>query len=136
MFGLFGCKRQKTAEPPQENPAAIEISVTVEIAESDFWIMPDTDRNNHSSAWGKATVLKEKSSSGQSVSVQIPESAGTYLIRMIDAGEMYYSANGITLEDHSAVVIREGDEDMTALVEVYSPDGTLAAKYEMFVARL
>lgn len=135
MFGLLGCSKQKMQAQSDKADDMIEISISNQVAEADIWVIPDTEENRKSSVWGSATLSKADTQGTQSISVQIPAGTGRYLIRMIDIDEMYYAADDIVLADHQSIVIRKG-EDMSAIVEVYCADGTPAAEYAMFVARL
>lgn len=136
MLGLFGCGKQKT--PPQNAKVddMIEIRVLNQIGAADIWVLPNTEENRKTTVWGKAMVSRNIVPDDEGTTVTIPVGTDEYLFRMIDTDEMYYEANGIVLDDHQSLVIREGEEDMTAVVAVYSAEGTLMAEYDVFMARL
>lgn len=135
MFGLFGCGKKKENLQADVTAEKIEISVLNRVAEADIWVIPDTESNRKSSLWGTATLQKLKTDDRQAGSA-IKADNDSYLIRMIDADEMYYSVDGITLKTGDCIVINPGEDIMSALIEVYDESGALNATYEMFVARL
>lgn len=135
MCFLFGCGKKVTPEP--EKPVnTVEISIENRIKAADIWVLPDNDTNRKTSVWGKAMVSRNDTQKDRTVLLEIEADTEKYLIRMIDEDEMYYKADGIIVEKGDSVIIREGDEDMTAVVEVHGTDGELTAEYSMFVARL
>lgn len=136
MLGLFGCGKQKIT--PQNNIVddVIEIRVSNQIGAADIWVLPNTEENRKTTVWGKAMVSRHIAPDDEGTAVTISAGAEEYLFRMIDTDEMYYEADGIVLADHQSLVIRDGEEDMTAVVEVYSAEGTLMAEYDVFMARL
>lgn len=136
MLGLFGCGKQKIT--PQNNIVddVIEIRVSNQIGAADIWVLPNTEENRKTTVWGKAMVSRHIAPDDEGTAVTISAGAEEYLFRMIDTDEMYYEADGIVLADHQSLVIRDGEEDMTAVVEVYSAEGTLVAEYDVFMARL
>lgn len=138
MLGLFGCSKnnQTKKEEIKKIEEKIKISVTNETVDADIWIVPDTDENRKTSVWGTATVSKDNAPVGKTVITEISASTEKYLIRMIDKDEMYYSADGIKIGQGQLLIIRCGEEDMTAIIEVHDKDGKLTAEYEMFMARL
>lgn len=136
MFGFLSCGKQKVQAQPDKADDMIEISISNQVAEADIWVIPDTEENRKSSVWGSATLSKADTQGTQSNSVQIPAGTGRYLIRMIDTDGMYYAADDIVLADHQSIVIRKGEEDMSAVVEVCCAEDATVAEYAMFVARL
>ena len=135
MFGLFGCGKQKNQSETEVNNFC-EIKVVNKVKEADIWIIPETEENKKTTVWGKATVSKADAKLDEEVVAKIQADVNTYMIRLIDVDEMFYSADGVVIEKQQKVVIRNGKGDMTAFVEVYNSDGSLAAEYEMFEARL
>lgn len=134
MFSFFGCDK-KAQSQNDLNGAVIEISVMNKIKTADIWILPDTEKNRKTTVWGKATFPKLQVQDNKTTA-KITSDADKYIVNMIDIDKMYYSAVSIELEEHQSIVIREGDELMSAFVDVYSDDGAKLAEYEMFVARL
>lgn len=136
MLGLFGCGRQKTT--PQNNKVddMIEIRVSNQIGAADIWVLPDVETNRKTTVWGEATVSRSTPLDGEEICVTIPAESEQYLFRMIDTDEMYYEVDGVALEAGQSLVIREGEGDMTAVVEVYDAERMLLAEYPVFMARL
>ncbi len=115
--------------------SSISVSVLNKVTTTDIWIIPDTEENRKTSVWGTATISSLEVEISQIA--LIPESIeedGMYLIRMIDENQMFYSADGIRLEDNQSIVIYE-DNGIT-IIEVYAEDGAKISEYEMFSARL
>lgn len=136
MFDFFRRGRQK--KNPKEEPGVptVEIAVRNRIADADLWILPDVEKNRHTTLWGKATLSRADVSEDLPISVRIPSEPGTYLIRLIDSRQMYYAVGGVGLREKQTIVIENGERPMTASVRVQDPAGEIVSAYELFVARL
>ena len=121
-----------------ESGEPVNISVINKIKKANLWVLKDTEENRKVTVWGPATVSDFDVELEQAITVyaDTAEQNHRFVINMIDEGEMYYSACEVVLEDGYRMVIREGEEIMSAFVDVYDEKENLIAQYEMFVARL
>ena len=134
LLGVFGCTKKEVQT--QTVGHSVKVSVENQITTADIWIIPDTEANRGTSVWGTATVAELGAKQTQTAFVEKSENGDTYLIRIIDENQMYYSADGVVLHENASIVLKEGTEPMSAVVEVYGADGTPEAEYSMFVASL
>lgn len=134
MINLFG-KNHKNKQQEQELEH-IEISFTNQLNETDIWIIPDTESNRKTTIWGTATLSKMKINDKKSASIVESENSNSYLIRLIDVDKMFYSADAVIINNNASIIIKKGNEPMSAIVEVYDSNGKINASYEMFMAKL
>ena len=112
------------------------VTVTNQVKTADVWIIPDTEENRKTTIWGAATISQLGTEASETVYLNdSADEAGAYLIRMIDEDGMFYSVDGINLEDNQSIVIRE-TEDRIVIIEIYDVNGTKLTEDEMFAARL
>lgn len=128
----FGGIEEWTGDVVQD----IRIRFAAEIEKADVWIMPDSDLNRRKSLWGTATVSELDSGSGREVTVPKSRTNSAFLVRAIDADQMYYLAKDVVLEDGYSVTLRKGDDSMSFRLEVEDADGRQAGSYEIFAAHL
>lgn len=136
---LFGCgkKEQLPAENPEPAPESGAAIVFVNgLEQADVWILPETEKNLKTTAWGTATIAKLETDGEQRLSLDALGGPGVYILRMIDENGMYYAANGVTLADGYTVRIGSGEEPMSALVEVTDASGAAVETCSAFAGRL
>lgn len=127
----------KNYQNRQQELEHIEISFTNQLNESDIWIIPDTESNRKTTTWGTATLSKMKINDKKSAYiVKSIKSENSYLIRLIDVDKMFYSADAVIINNNDSIIIKKGNEPMSAIVEVYDSNGKINASYEMFMAKL
>lgn len=103
--------------------------------DADIWIIQDNQKNRKTSSWGPVTAGKLDTGNARDIAVtEAPD--GRYLIRIIDASGLYYEANGLLLKNGETIVIKDGSEKMSAIVEVQAEEGRIVCSYDMFVASL
>lgn len=105
------------------------------IADADVWILPETQENLKTTVWGKATLPGIKAGESREFTLCEPGDDGLYILRVIDNGGFFYSANGIALDDGTTLRIT-GDDRQSFKAEVTGPGGTVTGEYELFSARL
>ncbi len=114
----------------------ITVTFTNEINKSDVWILPETEENLKTTLWGEATAADLEKDESREVNPEPLDGVGTYILRIIDEDQMYYSANGITLKDRDKLVLRKGDNSMTAILDVFSVGADTVQSYTVSMARL
>ena len=130
MLLLCGCKANHTA-PANDKAVTFVNGVT----DADVWLLPDTEANRKTTVWGTATLSGVKTDESRQTPLCEAGDGGLYLIRMIDADHIYYSANGVALESGWTVRIAGADlRSVTA--EVTDETGALQRTYEVFAASL
>ena len=130
MLLLCGCKANHTA-PANDKAVTFVNGVT----DADVWLLPDTEANRKTTLWGAATASGVKTDESRQTPLCEAGDDGLYLIRMIDADHIYYSANGVALESGWTVRIAGADlRSVTA--EVTDETGALQCTYEVFAASL
>ena len=130
MLLLCGCKANHTA-PANDKAVTFVNGVT----DADVWLLPDTEANRKTTVWGTATASGVKTDESRQTPLCEAGDGGLYLIRMIDADHIYYSANGVALESGWTVRIAGADlRSVTA--EVTDETGALQRTYEVFAASL
>lgn len=105
------------------------------ITDADVWILPETQENLKTTVWGKATLPGIKAGESRTFPLCEPGDDGLYMLRVIDTGGFFFSANGIALDDGMTLKIT-GDDRQALKAEVTSPGGTITVEYELFSARL
>lgn len=132
MMLFCGCN---TEGNNMESAKTGTVTVISGLTDADMWILPDTEANRKTSLWGTATAAQVKTGESRPVSLCEPGDGGRYLLRVIDADEFYYSADGVVLQDGWTVTITETDL-MSAAAEVADENGVLQHTYDVFMARL
>ena len=139
-LSLFGCTAKPTE--PAVDPLKIAdgdavISFTNELEPSDIWVLPQTEENLKTTLWGTATVGKLATNGTQQISLTRLGGSGAYILRVIDEDGMYYSANGLVLENGCSMrLFPDPDDPVAALLEVYDASGTLTQTISVFAAHL
>ena len=116
----------------------VTVTFTNEIGiKADIWILPETEENLNTTLWGAATASGLEANESREITPELLyDSEETYILRVIDEDKMYYSANGITLKDGDKLVLREGENPMTAFLDVFSVGAETVQSYNVFMARL
>ncbi|MBQ1356122.1 MAG: hypothetical protein IIY72_06535, partial [Solobacterium sp.] len=89
-------------------PAAGTITFVNEVTDTDVWILADTEENRKTTVWGTPAVRGLKVNTETEAQLCEPAENGLYLIRMISAGKMYFSADDVVLEDGWTIRFRVG----------------------------
>ena len=105
------------------------------VKDADVWILPETKENLKTTLWGTATVSGIKTDESREAPLCEAGDDGLYIIRMIDTDNIYYSADGIMLEEGWTVHIT-GNDLYSVTVEVTDGNGVLKNTYEVFAASL
>lgn len=134
VFALASCGKN-AKEQNMEKTAAKTVVFTNNIQDASIWILPETKENLETSLWGTATAADVKTGESRSVGIGEPSDGGTYIFRMIDTDEVFYSADGLTLEDGWTLQI-SGDDLHSVTVVVTDANGETIGAYEVFVAKL
>lgn len=134
VFSMASCGKEK--EPKTETIKTCEIGVLNEIPDADVWILPDIETYRKTTSWGTANIAKADSNSKEKIQAIVEDGQGMYLIRIIDADKMFYSADGVAIGEGQYIVLRLGENSMSAFAEVHNADDSLDKEYEMFVGRL
>lgn len=113
-----------------------QLSIRSRIEEAKLWILPDTEENRKTTSWGDPLISSVIPEEEQAVTLDLRSENDCYLIRVIDDENMYYEANDVVLEDGQTLVFRDGEEPMTAVLELYDEDEVLVSTYPMFKAKL
>ena len=130
MLLLCGCKANRAA-PANDKTVTFLNGVT----DADVWILPDTEANRKTTVWGTATASGVKTDESRQTPLCDAGDDGLYLIRMIDADHIFYSADGVALE--SGWTLRVSGTDLRAVTaEVTDENGALQRTYEVFAASL
>lgn len=122
------------AEKISQDGNDITISVTNNFTEADIWILPDTQENRKTTLMGQAQI--KSGAEEDTVKLKLSSETDKYLVRMIDTAQMYYSADGVEIENGQSLIIRKGEGNMSAVIEIISSEGEMINEYEMFSARL
>ena len=130
MLLLCGCKANRTSTVNDKAVTFIN-----GINEADLWILPETEENLKTTVWGKATFSGIKANETQTVSLCEAGENGLYIIRMIDTGNTFYSADGITLEPGWTIKLKGNDLNSLEF-EVTDENGALLSTYRVFAASL
>ena len=125
---LCGCEANQTV-----NNKTVTFINGVKAA--DVWILPETEENLKTTLWGTATVSGIKKNESREALLCEGGDDGLYIIRMIDTDNIYYSADGIMLEEGWTVHIT-GNDLYSVTVEVTDGNGVLKNTYEVFAASL
>ena len=133
---VFFCSCNTTKE--SESMATISdrnITIVNNVYEANIWVLPNTEANRKTTLWGTATAGKVPAGESRQVGIDKPGDNGTYMFRMIDTEQMYYSSENMILEDGWTLEIK-GKLNDDLKIEVTDKDGTLKAEYEVFAASL
>ena len=103
--------------------------------DADVWILPETEENLKTTVWGTATLKDIKTDESRDALLSEAGDDGLYILRMIDADSIYYSADGITLKEGWTVQIK-GDDLYSVTVEVTDENGAFISTHEVFAASL
>ena len=134
---LSGCGDQEPTDTSDlSSGQAIQITLVNEVDAGDVWILPQTEENIKTTLWGTATAAAVATDEQRSVSLTPAGESGLYIFRMIDADDLYYAANGLSLKDGYTIRIGEGSSPMTAIVEVTRADGTMVSTHSITSAKL
>ena len=136
MLLLCGCKANRTP-PAIDTPPASDKAVTFinGVTDADVWILPDTDANRKTSVWGTATASGVKTDESRQTPLCEAGENGLYLIRMIDADHIFYSADAVALQDGWTVRVA-GADLYSVTAEVTDGNGVVQNTYEVFAASL
>lgn len=128
-----GCKSK------EQNDMEITKSKTVVfingIQDANVWILPKTEANLKTTAWGTASASDVQMGESCQVSLDEPGDDGLYIFRMIDSESFFYSADGLTLEDGWTLRIT-GADPRSVTIDVTNEKGECINTYEVFSARL
>lgn len=130
MLLLCGCKASRTASASNKTVTFIN-----EVTDADVWILPETEENLKTTLWGTATVSEIKTGESRKAPLCDAGETGLYIIRMIDADNIFYSADGITLEAGWTVRVT-GNDLKSVTAEVTDENGVLKNTYDVFAASL
>ena len=116
--------------------STITVSFVNEVVPGGVWILENTQENRKASVWGTASIEKAKLEEEYSVTTREDES-GSYLLRMIDTDQIYYSADDIPLKDgYSMVLYKSDDEFEDIMLAVYDETGEEILNCRVFNAAL
>ena len=134
---LGSCGGKTPGKPGKTEPAATVGAVTFfnGVADADVWILPDTEANRKTTAWGTATAADVKGNESREIPLCEAGDEGLYLFRMIDADKLYYSADAVALKTGWTVQIT-GNEVFDYTLLVTNETGALQGTYEVFSASL
>ncbi|MBO4897810.1 MAG: hypothetical protein J5590_05895 [Clostridia bacterium] len=133
LFAALLCGCDKKEQNIMETKSGKTVSFINNACGADVWILPETEENLKTTVWGTATVSKTET--GESYEAQLAAADGSYIFRMIDTEEFFYSANGIELENGWTLQIKSENSD-SVILEVSDGNGALKKTYEVFKARL
>ncbi|MBQ1319978.1 MAG: hypothetical protein IIY53_07090 [Solobacterium sp.] len=140
MLALFAAGCTRAEEPAPEAPAAGTVIFVNEVTDTDVWILADTEENRKTTVWGTPAVRGLKVNTETEAQLCEPAENGLYLIRMISAGKMYFSADDVVLEDGWTIRFRVGkyynDHPVSWVLEVTDTEGNPMETYEVFGAAL
>ena len=105
------------------------------LKDADIWILPKTEENLKTTVWGKPTVSGIKADESRELPLCEAGDSGLYIIRMIDTGNILYSADGVMLESGWTVRIT-GDDLRSVVLEVTDGNGDIKDTYGVFAASL
>ena len=134
VFALASCGKN-AKEQNMEKAAAKTVVFTNNIQDANIWILPETKENLETSLWGTASAADVKTGESRSVGIGEPSDGGTYIFRMIDADEVFYSADGLILEDGWSLQIA-GADFYSITIEVSNEAGEVVGTYDVFAASL
>ena len=133
-----GCIRAE--EPAPEEPAAGTVIFINEVTDTDVWILANTEENRKTTVWGTPTVRGMKVNTETEAQLCAPAEDGLYLIRMISARKIYFSADGVALQNGWTVRFKVGkyynDNPVSWVLEVTDTEGNPMETYEVFGAAL
>ena len=127
---LCSCKAARTK--PVNNKTVTFING---VKDADVWILPETEDNLKTTVWGTATVSEIKTNESRKAPLCESGKTGLYIIRMIDADNIFYSVGGIMLEPGWTVRIT-GNDLKSVTATVTDENGVLKNTYEVFAASL
>ncbi len=138
ILSAAGCTHEE--EPAPEGPAAGTVTFINEVTDTDIWILADTEGNRKTTVWGTPAVRGLITGAETEVQLCEPAESGRYLIRMISAKKMYFSADDVVLQDGWTVRFRAGeyvnDNPVSWALEVTDVNGNPVETYEVFGAAL
>lgn len=136
LFLLCACSREES-DNVNSKTSVVNGTVTIRngVTDADVWLLPDTQANRKTTLWGTATAADVKTGESRPVSLPEPGDDGQYLLRLIDTGHFYYSADALELHDGWRIEIREVDV-MTVTAAVTDEDGDVQCVYDVFSAHL
>jgi len=130
MLLLGGCSAKST-----DSGNGKTVTFINGVKDADIWILPETEKNLKTTVWGTATASGVKTNESRKAPLCDAGDDGLYIIRMIDADNIFYSADGIALEAGWTVRIT-GDDLQSVKVEVADENGVLKSTYDAFAASL
>ena len=135
---FFGCKadKQNNEQPVSKKQSGEIITVINEIREANIWILPDTQANRKTTLWGAATLPKLELNGTGKVDYAKLGRGEAYLIRIIDSEGIYYSADGVKIGSGYTLRLMNGDEPLSAVLEVTDSEGKAAGEYSLFAGKL
>ena len=127
---LFGCKASR-----KENVKDKTVTLINEVKDADIWILPKTEENLKTTVWGEATVSGIKAQESRKAVLCEAGDNGLYIIRMIDADSIFYSADDIILKSGWTLRI-SGNDLKSVTAEVTNEKGIPQNTYKLFAASL
>ena len=112
------------------------VSVTNNLPDADIWILPDREENRKTTVWGTPTLENVVSGTATMAEVETEYENDLFIFRIIDKNGMFYSCDEVDLSEAASVLLKEGEEPMTTVLELYDGNGELISEHEVFVGRL
>ncbi len=110
----------------------ISIRFINSVETADIWILPQTEKNMKTSLWGTATVGGLSKGGEAEVCLTEDYDAKSWLIRIIDDEQAFYSARDVILENGCTIVFKSDHSKFDAVLEVLDQDGTVISSGEAF----
>ena len=114
----------------------VSVSFQNEVEEADVWLLPQTEENLKTSLWGTPSAGALEKGASAELTLTNPEYAETWLVRIIDRNNAYYSAQDLKLEDGYTVVFKSEGSKFNAVIEVHDATGNLVFSAEAFTGVL
>ena len=125
-----GCKKEEAENGPDPADSG-EILFVNELAETDLWILPDTEENRQL-PYSTPTVDDLARGGEVSLSLEALGGPGLYTVHMFDADGMYFGVNEVPLE--AGYTLRFRRQDYGLVLDITDKDGKPVDSLDVFGA--
>lgn len=110
----------------------VTVTFRNEVERADVWLLPQTEENLKTSLWGTPSAGALGVGETAELSLTNEQYAEAWLLRIIDDGKAYYSANDLKLEDGYTLVFKTEGDKFDAVIEVLDPSGAVVFTTAVF----
>lgn len=132
---VCACGSNSSANTNQQAAASTaDASITFRnhAEEADVWILPHEKDFIKNPKWGEPTIKGHKKDEVTPLSLEELGGPGNYIVRVIDANDMFYVVDEVPLEDGYTLWFNGGDTLMETTIEVTDTKGKVVYSHHAF----